>query len=372
MIREARSSDLDALVDIENRSFKSDRLSPRNLGRLLRKGNATVLVDEEDGGIRGYSLVLFRSGTSLCRLYSLAVDPDLRGLGVGIKLLEAAEADALENECVIMRLEVRADNLAAISLYRKHGYRQFGVIPDYYQDHSEALRLERNLVPHLRPDLVRVPFYRQTLAFTCGPAALIMAMKALDPGLEADRKLELRIWRESTTIFMTSGHGGCSPFGLALSAYRRGFGVEIHVNDRSALFLDSVRDPHKKEVIRLVHEDQMEEIAGSTIEVRHGVLNINEIRRKLSMGSIPIVLISSYRIYHEKTPHWVVVTGSDDRYIYVHDSFVDTKGGRTDLDSINLPILIKDFEGMSRYGRAGQKAVLVISERKPSDADPNR
>jgi hypothetical protein len=42
---------------------------------------------------------------------------------------------------------------------------------------------------------------------------------------------------------------------------------------------------------------------------------------------------------------------------------VDTKGGRTDLDSINLPILIKDFERMSRYGRAGQKAVIVISER---------
>ncbi|MGD8627800.1 MAG: GNAT family N-acetyltransferase/peptidase C39 family protein, partial [bacterium] len=350
MIREARPSDLEAMVNIENRCFKGDRLSRRNLGRIVRRGNATVLVDEEEGRIRGYSLVLFRSGTSLCRLYSLAVDPDFRGLGVGLNLLEAAEADALENECVIMRLEVRADNLPAISLYKKRGYRQFSIIPDYYEDHSEALRLERNLVPHLRPDLVRVPFYRQTLAFTCGPAALIMAMKALEPGIEADRKLEMRIWRESTTIFMTSGHGGCSPFGLALSAYRRGFDVEIYVNDRNALFLGSVRDPNKKEVIQLVHEDQMEDIAGSTIKVHHGTLNIDEIRRKLSRGSIPIVLISSYRIYHEKTPHWIVVTGSDDRYIYVHDSFVDTKGGRTDLDSINLPILIKDFEIMSRYG----------------------
>jgi len=361
MIREARPTDLDALIDVENRSFEGDRLSRRNLGRLLKRGNSTVLVDEEGGRIRGYSLVLFRSGTSLCRLYSLAVDPDFRGLGVGAKLLEAAEADALENECVIMRLEVRADNLGAISLYKKRGYRQFGSVPDYYHDHSEALRFERNLVPHLRPDLVRVPFYRQTLAFSCGPAALMMAMKAIDPGLEVDRKLELRIWRESTTIFMTSGHGGCGPFGLALSAHRRGYDVDVYVNDASVLFIDSVRDPHKKEVIRLVHEDQMEEIAGSGIEVHHGVLNIDEIRRKFSRGSIPIVLISSYRIYHEKTPHWVVITGSDDRYVYVHDSFVDTKAGRTDLDSINLPILIKDFESMSRYGRAGQKAVLIIS-----------
>jgi hypothetical protein len=51
----------------------------------------------------------------------------------------------------------------------------------------------------------------------------MMAMKALDPAMELNRTLELRLWREATTIFMTSGHGGCGPYGLALSAYRRGF-----------------------------------------------------------------------------------------------------------------------------------------------------
>ncbi len=361
MIREALPSDLDALVAVEDRSFKGDKLSRRSLGRLLSRGNATVMVDEEDGRLRGYSLVLYRSGTSLCRLYSIAVDPDFRGLGLGRSLLEAAEADALENECVIMRLEVRADNDGAIALYREHGYRQFASVPDYYEDHSEALRFERHLVPHLEPDLVRVPFYRQTLAFTCGPAALMMAMKAIEPGLAVNRKLELRIWRESTTIFMTSGHGGCDPFGLGLAAHRRGFDVEIHVNDTSALFIDSVRDPQKKEVIRLVHEDQMAEIAESDIRIKRGVLSIDEIRRRFSAGSIPIVLISSYRIYREKTPHWVVVTGFDERYVYVHDSYVDTRANRTDMDSINLPILIKDFERMSKYGKAGQKAVLILS-----------
>ena len=101
------------------------------------------------------------------------------------------------------------------------------------------------------------------------------------------------------------------------------------------------------------------------IKLHYGVLSIQAIEKKFAKGSIPIVLISSYRIYHEKTPHWVVMTGYDERYIYVHDSFVDFEEGEVESDSINLPILKKDFERMSQYGKAGQKAVLILSKRKP-------
>jgi ribosomal protein S18 acetylase RimI-like enzyme len=368
MIREAGYSDLDALLNMENRSFESDKLSRRSLGRLLKRGNATTLVDVENGRARGYALVLYNKGTSLARLYSIVVDPDFRGLGLGRTLLAAAEKDALDNDCVTMRLEVRKDNQAAIALYQDHGYRLFGVVQDYYQDHTEAMRFEKSLVPHLKPDMVRVPFYRQTLDFTCGPAALMMAMKTLDPSIKFNRKMELRIWRESTTIFMASGHGGSDPFGLALSAARRGFGVEIYVNARAAMFVRSVRDPKKKEVIRLVYEDRLDEIKESHIKLHHRVLSVAEIQRRFSKGSIPIVLISSYRIYHEKTPHWVVITGFDEKYVYVHDSFVDVEESKTESDSINMPILKKDFERMSRYGTAGQKAVIILSARRPGDA----
>jgi ribosomal protein S18 acetylase RimI-like enzyme len=367
MIREAVPSDLDALHEMENRSFRGDRLSRRSLRSLLKKGNATILVDDQDGRARGYALVLYNKGTSLARLYSIVVDPDFRGLGIGRVLLEAAEKDALGNDCVAMRLEVRKDNAAAIGLYRERGYRVFQTVADYYEDGTEALRFEKGLVPHLKPDMVKVPFYGQTLDFTCGPAALMMAMKALDPALKVSRKMELRIWRESTIIFMASGHGGCDPFGLALSANRRGFAVEVFVNSRTPMFLRSVRDPKKKEVIRLVYEDRVDEIRESHIKLHHRVLGVGEIQRRFSKGSIPIVLISSYRIYHEKTPHWVVITGFDEKYIYVHDSFVDVEGGKTELDSINMPILKMDFERMSRYGSAGLKAVIVLSHRGQAD-----
>jgi uncharacterized protein YvpB len=80
-------------------------------------------------------------------------------------------------------------------------------------------------------------------------------------------------------------------------------------------------------------------------------------------GGIPIVLISSYRIYRQKFPHWVVVTGFDAKYIYVHDPFVADYRGRVLTDCMNMPISRKDFERMARYGKAAQKVVLILKNR---------
>ncbi len=364
MIRTATSRDLPALVELENRCFDTDRLSPRSFRYMLTKANAVTLVDEEEGVIRGYVMVLFNAGTSLARMYSIAVDPQWRGHGAGRALMRAAEGAALDRDCVYMRLEVRKDNAASIGLYQSMGYRQFGVYDDYYEDHMEALRFEKELAPHLNPDMVSVPYYEQTLDFTCGPAALMMAMRALDDSLVLDRRLEIRIWRESTTVFMTSGHGGCGPYGLALAAHHRGFGVEVYVNEEGALFVDSVRSEEKKEVIRIVQEDFLHELEQLPVDVHYRRLGVAEMREAFDSGGIPVVLISSYRIYKEKFPHWVVVTGFDDRFIYVHDPFVDRDAGKTETDCTNMPILQKDFERMARYGRSGQRAVLIIRKSK--------
>jgi ribosomal protein S18 acetylase RimI-like enzyme len=363
MIRPAEINDLNTLIDIENRCFETDRITRRSFRHLLTRGNAETLVEEIDGKIAGYVMVLFHTGTLLARLYSLAVNPQFQNRGVGGRLIAAAEQEVTNYDCITMRLEIRKDNQASINLFKKCKYRQFDILLDYYEDHMDALRFEKVLVPHLRPDLTKVPYYEQTLEFTCGPSALMMAMKALDSIVELSRTLELRIWRESTTIFMTSGHGGCGPHGLALAAYKRGFDVEIYVSETGPLLLDSVRSEDKKEVIRLVHEDFVDELQGLPIPIIQGSLSVSELKDKFDQGEIPIVLISSYRIYHEKSPHWVVLTGIDERYIYVHDSLVDYEEGKNAWDCTNLPIMRREFEKMARYGRAAQKAVIVIKKR---------
>lgn len=362
-IRTATLDDLDALVALERECFSSDRLSRRQFRYMLTKANAAVFVCAGEDRLLGYALLLFSRGTSMARLYSIAVAARARGKGVGRALVEAAEAEARERDCAYLRLEIRKDNAASIGLFRAMGYRQFGEYDDYYEDHMDALRFEKSLAPNLRPELVRVPYYAQTLDFTCGPSALMMAMKALDPGLVLERKLELRIWREATTIYMTSGHGGCGPYGLALAAANRGFRVEVYLSEEGTFLVDSVRSQEKKEVMRLVQEDMQGELEALGVPVIRGALAVEAIQERFEAGAIPLVLISSYRIYGEKFPHWVVVTGFDQHFVYAHDPLVDYETGETPVDSINMPILRRQFERMARYGRAGVKAVILVYPR---------
>src|SRR5690606_170706 len=139
--------------------------------------------------------------------------------------------------------------------------------------------------------------------------------------------------------------------------HHRGFEVEVYVNDEGALFIDSVRAEEKKEVIRLVQDDFTEEMAQLGLPLHYRRITVSEMKQEFAHGAIPLVLISSYRIYQEKFPHWVVVTGFDDHFIYVHDSFVDREKGKTVTDCVNMPIPHKDFERMARYGKSGQRAV---------------
>lgn len=367
VLRPARLDDLPALLRLERRCFVQDRLSRRSLQHLLTKGHAVTLVAErpgDSGSLSGYAMALLHGNTSLARLYSLAVDPAARRQGLGRRLLLAVEAAVLAQERPVLRLEVRADNAQAIALYRENGYRSFATIPDYYEDGAPALRLEKRLAGGARPELTRVPYYPQSLEFTCGPASLMMAMRAFDACSPFDRHEELRLWRESTSIFMTSGHGGCGPLGLALAAWRRGFRVELYVSEAGPLFVETVRSAEKKEVIRLVHEDFQQQAEAAGIP-RHGRgLNAAETQRLLEDGALPLVLISSWRLYRERNPHWVLVTGADRHFLYLHDPYVDWEEHKSETDSMNLPVTRREFDRMTRWGATGLRAAVVVKGRR--------
>lgn len=361
--REATPADVDALVALENRAFDSDRLSRRSFNWMIRRGNGWLELAEDDGGLLGYALVLFHKGTSLARLYSMAVAAHARGRGLGRQLLERAEAEAIRRGSVYMRLEARPDNRPAIALYRALGYQQFAVSDDYYEDHSDALRFEKR-VHHFRgADRKPVPLYVQTTDFTCGPASLMMAMHALDPELTCNRSLELQLWREATTIFMTAGHGGCGPHGLALAAWRRGFAVELFLNDPGPLFTEGVRNPEKKAVMEQVHHDFVEQLAATDVVVEERAVTTAELAARLAAGALPLVLISSYRFTRHKSPHWVLLTAIDDDFIYLHDPDVDCDEDKTAFDNSYVPVPRAEFDRFAVFGRRALRAAVVIAPR---------
>lgn len=144
-IRRARPADLPALVALENTTFTTDRMSARQLRRHVGGSSAEVLVAADGARVLGAALVFLRRGSDVARLYSIAVDDAARGLGLGARLLDAAERRARRRGARVMRLEVRVDNAAARRLYEAHGYRRVATLPGYYEDGADGERYERDL-----------------------------------------------------------------------------------------------------------------------------------------------------------------------------------------------------------------------------------
>lgn len=367
VFRLARPNDIDALVALEKSSFDDDRISRRSFRRFVEAPRDRLIIAEGKSELQGYVLVLMHKATRLARIYSIAVSPAARGQGLGEKLIKEAESVAAEAGRIVMRLEVRTDNIGAISLYRRLGYRQFGTLKDYYADHGDALRFERRIL-FFRPGdrFPAIPFYAQTTDFSCGPAALMMALSALQDDLPMSTHQELRIWREATTIYMLSGHGGCGPHGLALAAWSRGFHAEIQVSRSGPLFLDTVRNERKKNLLTLVHEDFLLQLEETGIAIRHEPLFLQEMERALEQGRIPIMLISTWQLNRSRVPHWVTLCAIDDQFVYIHDPDIDMDEGETVADKQYLPIDRKVFESMARYGSQVplQAAVILGPMRK--------
>lgn len=144
-VRPATRADLAALVALENASFDGDRLSPRQWRRHLAGSGACVLVAVDDAALLGAAVVFFRRGSRVARLYSMAVASAARGRGVGRALLGAAETEALRRGCRRMRLEVRADNEAALRLYERAGFACIARLESYYEDGADGWRCEKRL-----------------------------------------------------------------------------------------------------------------------------------------------------------------------------------------------------------------------------------
>lgn len=144
LIRAGGLADLNELLAVEAR-FPSDRLSARQFRRHLQSRSAWLGVADVAGRVAGYALVFFRRGAGRARLYSIAVDPTVRGQGLGTCLLVAAEAAARARGATGLALEVRTDNVVAIQLYERAGYQRFGCYPGYYEDGCDAWRLHKVL-----------------------------------------------------------------------------------------------------------------------------------------------------------------------------------------------------------------------------------
>ncbi len=360
LIRNAQLTDIDALVALETACFETDRLSRRSFKHWLAADHRALLVADVEKTVAGYILIIYHPGTRLARIYSIAVSPQYRGLGLAKQLMAAGEQAANEDGRLYLRLEVSVDNTQAIKLYETQGYQKFGIYRDYYQDHKDALRYQKR-IRRYRDTLQHrsVHWLRQTTPFTCGPAALMMAMHGINRAYQPSQEEEINLWREATTIFMTSGHGGCHPIGLALAAKRRQFSVEVWINKTTTLFIDGVRNEEKKQIVELVDTCFKRQAAEQGITLHFANITQNELIAAFKTGAIPVILISTFLLDRKKAPHWVVMSGFDDDCLYMHDPDPDD-GRQSEIDCQFIPIAREDFDRMSCFGKNRLRTAVII------------
>jgi ribosomal protein S18 acetylase RimI-like enzyme len=149
-MRTASPHDFERIMELERACFEGDlAYSRRQLHYLVFAANSTTLVEGFKGVIRGFVIVLYRAGSSVAGIETVNVDPVFRKLGVGSRLLAAAEEDIRRKGARTIRLEVSITNHAAISLYERAGFHRIGVLKNYYHflhDSSrDAVRMVKEL-----------------------------------------------------------------------------------------------------------------------------------------------------------------------------------------------------------------------------------
>ena len=126
-IEQARPELVPAIAAMERECFPGEAWPEDLIARLLSR----FTLAEEDGNLLGY--LVLSSVLDEGSVDNVAVAPAYRRRGVADALLDDAEARARVLGLASVTLEVRAGNLPAIRLYEKHGFREVGRRPNYYE-----------------------------------------------------------------------------------------------------------------------------------------------------------------------------------------------------------------------------------------------
>jgi ribosomal-protein-alanine acetyltransferase len=142
MIRPATASDLPDLAALEANLFGADAWDVGALRSEL-DGPGRRFVVAEAGELLGFAVSM--SLGDVVDLQRIGVRPDQQRSGVATALLEdlVTHPGAADR----MLLEVSAANRSAVAFYTRAGFSQVSVRPRYYRDGSDALVMQRTLVP---------------------------------------------------------------------------------------------------------------------------------------------------------------------------------------------------------------------------------
>lgn len=196
---------------------------------------------------------------------------------------------------------------------------------------------------------IDVPFYRQTMDFTCGSACIIMTLSHYDSGFPLNRISEMDIWREGTSVLVM----GMGRYGLAFPLLKRGLSVAITTNSRGVDFMPRIEKRLEKERLELFKKLYMERkeraIAMGLVEHPGDHVTAADAADTIRRGGVPILLTDAGQLDDDEAPHWVVVTGISGTTFTLNNP-LDSKGNR----EFSMP----DFQRISGFD--GEETLVSV------------
>jgi len=143
--RDANSFDIPVLVSLDKELFP---YSPWSAGQYREEISAPtrlfVVALDDASSIIGYAGV-FAPGGAEADVLTVGVVPMHRGQGIARELMARITKWAVGQGSIAMMLEVKTDNVEAISLYESLGYSKLNIRKDYFGSGLDALVMRKEL-----------------------------------------------------------------------------------------------------------------------------------------------------------------------------------------------------------------------------------
>jgi ribosomal-protein-alanine N-acetyltransferase len=137
VVRRAELGDVAGVLRVDRGSRDAPHWDEARYREIVQGSEAEALRRVLLVAAEGDVVLGFVVGTVVldeAELESVAVDEAYRRLGVGSALSEALFAWASAQGAAVMRLEVRAENVAAQTMYERLGFQRCGLRRGYYVD----------------------------------------------------------------------------------------------------------------------------------------------------------------------------------------------------------------------------------------------
>ncbi len=146
-IQSATIKDLETLYAIERECFKSEAFAKTEIVYLLEAPNSISLIARLNDEIAGFiiGLIHYYDKIRFGHVYTIEVAIKYRRRGIGLSLLKELERAFIKGGVKICYLEARLDNVAALELYRKHGFVEAINLRDHYSLGTHGVQLVKRL-----------------------------------------------------------------------------------------------------------------------------------------------------------------------------------------------------------------------------------